>query len=104
MDKEKDINYKYTCEIVCPYCGHEHSNSWEFSDSGVTGCNKCEKKFFYQRDVDVTYISSRTPCANGEAEHEFNLRNDWLINEGTRKGQIQNTCRKCCEVIYRSQK
>jgi hypothetical protein len=98
---KKEIDHEYTDEVVCPYCGHEHSDSWEYGDGGIVDCDGCEKKFFFERDVVVTYVSAKSPCSNGEAEHEFNYKNDWLIKEGTKAGQIQNTCRKCHETVYR---
>ena len=26
-----EIKHKYTKEIVCPYCGYEFSDSWDYS-------------------------------------------------------------------------
>jgi len=27
-----EIDHKFTNEIVCPYCGYEFSDSWEYLD------------------------------------------------------------------------
>ena len=45
-------------EITCPYCGHEHGDSWEEShDDGERDCGECGSKFSWQRDVAVSYSS-----------------------------------------------
>ena len=55
-----DINHEYTNEIVCPHCGAEWSDSWECAnDYGEEECDECEKKFSYNRDVEVTYSTSK---------------------------------------------
>lgn len=62
---EKEINHSDTDEAVCPYCGYEFSDSWEFfhDDDGVTGtdiqCNNCNKTFFCELVFDITYTSSK---------------------------------------------
>lgn len=55
-----EIDHKNTIEIVCPYCGHVHGDSWEANDSGELECwnEECGKKFFYERNVWVTYSTT----------------------------------------------
>ena len=54
-----EIDHSYTNQIVCPYCGYEHCDSWEYdSDSGDIECAACERAFFYERHVDVSYNTS----------------------------------------------
>ena len=53
----KEIDCKYTDEIVCPYCGCEFSESYEFGDSGECECDECGKEFEYYRHVEVTYCT-----------------------------------------------
>lgn len=49
-----------TSEIVCPYCGYEHEDSWEYTeDYDKIPCEDCGKEFKYSREVEVTYSSSR---------------------------------------------
>lgn len=56
----KEIDHNCTDEIVCPYCGYEHSNSWEYnSDSSKIDCEECGKEFCYDRDYTVTYCTSK---------------------------------------------
>lgn len=45
-------------EVTCPWCGYEHSDSWEFSD-GDYDCADCEKPFGVSRDESVTYSTVR---------------------------------------------
>lgn len=59
-----NINEKYfnmlTHEIVCPYCGHEMTDSWELSeDDDEYECEACEKTFHYCREIDVRYTTHR---------------------------------------------
>ena len=50
----------HTDEITCPWCGHEQSDSWEVSDSSDDEeCGNCDKRYSYERHVEVTYCSSR---------------------------------------------
>jgi hypothetical protein len=55
-----DYDTDNTDEIVCPYCGHEGSDSWEYSrDSGEIECGRCCQEFNYNRDVSVSYSTSK---------------------------------------------
>lgn len=44
-----------TAEVVCPYCGHEGRDSWELGDSGETDCGECERVFWFERIIDISY-------------------------------------------------
>lgn len=47
-------------EIVCPYCGETQSDGRDYEgDSGEIECADCEKEFFYERNHEVTYSTSR---------------------------------------------
>lgn len=49
-----------TDEAVCPYCGHEIMDSWEYSrDDGEIECGQCCQEFNYTRNVSVTYSTSK---------------------------------------------
>ena len=55
-----------TCteEIICPYCGHVHSGSWDFhlpedGSPEKIQCEECEKEFFADVELTVTYSSSK---------------------------------------------
>lgn len=45
---------------VCPWCGHEHSDCWEWSDSDdECECAECGKFFAYDTDVVRTFSACR---------------------------------------------
>lgn len=54
-----DIQHENTEEIVCPWCGHQYQDSWEFSDDDETDCDECEKQFTFHRIIDVTYDTEK---------------------------------------------
>jgi hypothetical protein len=59
-DTTKKIDHKYTSNIVCPYCGYEYTDSWEFEDDcDDYECADCEKVFTYERHVTVEYCTSK---------------------------------------------
>ncbi|WP_159562752.1 MULTISPECIES: hypothetical protein [unclassified Exiguobacterium] len=53
------IDAEYTEEITCPYCGYAPGDSWERADSDRDYCENCDKEFFYERNVAVTYSSQK---------------------------------------------
>lgn len=53
----KEIDTQRTDEIVCPHCGHEHSASWEFGESGTVECYACEKEFYFEAEFTTYYYS-----------------------------------------------
>ena len=66
-----EINHQYTSELVCPYCGHEHTDSWELADTQDRyDCESCSKRFSYTSEITRTFTSKAVPCLNG-APHDF---------------------------------
>lgn len=64
--EEKEIDCLGTDEIVCPHCGHEHGDSWEYFTHGngnerEADCVECEKRFLVSAEYSVTYFSSKKP-------------------------------------------
>ena len=59
----KEIDHECTNEIVCPYCGNEFSDSWEYSSSdeqiGLIECGECEKSFYANRNITITYSTEK---------------------------------------------
>lgn len=52
----EELDHKHTQEVVCPWCGYEHGDSWEIGfDDGEDECCECGKQFHYVRDINVTY-------------------------------------------------
>lgn len=49
------IDFKFTEEVVCPYCGYEFSDSWEFDNEEDIECENCENTFSMNRNVEVSY-------------------------------------------------
>lgn len=55
-----EIDHEMTPNIVCPYCGYKEIDSWQLSlDSGEIYCNDCEHTFHYERDLTITYTTSK---------------------------------------------
>ena len=57
---DQEIDHEYTDEIVCPYCGHEFSDSWESLygiEEAELECWECERPFKAYREVEVTYTT-----------------------------------------------
>jgi len=57
------IDHEYTRNIVCPYCGHEDEDSWEYNmrdgDEEEIICDVCWGIFRATCDVSVTYSTER---------------------------------------------
>jgi DNA-directed RNA polymerase subunit RPC12/RpoP len=62
---EAEIECTFTDEVVCPYCGYEFSDSWEFLGGSPTyltptcGNEKCEKEFEVLCEYSVNFTSSK---------------------------------------------
>ena len=54
----EEIDCDYTDEIVCPYCGYKHQDSWEmydFGDESSDGvCGQCAERF----SINISYTTS----------------------------------------------
>lgn len=54
----------YADEIICPYCGHKFTDSWEIrmNEHGSIGtheCEKCGEEFKVYRNIEITYITEK---------------------------------------------
>ncbi len=69
MTKEP-LKHEYTDEVVCPYCGHKHDESYEFFNEleetavGVS-CGMCDREFNAVRRISVDYSTQRLKGAKG---------------------------------------
>lgn len=55
-----EFEHEDTEEIICPWCGYQFRESWEFTaEEDETDCYRCEKPFKYHRIIDVTYDTER---------------------------------------------
>ena len=54
------IDHEYTDEVVCPWCGYEVDDSFEFEDEfGEERCYECDKKYTYTRYTRVEYSTEK---------------------------------------------
>lgn len=71
------IKHENTDEIVCPFCGYEFCDSWEYEsdyneDLGLIECEECEKEFYATRHTSITYYTEKArygKCKNCNAEN-----------------------------------
>ena len=58
-----EVDHEYTDEIVCPWCGYEFSDSWEFGNGGefteLEDCPECDKSFYASRTITVAYTTQK---------------------------------------------
>lgn len=60
MTATKTIDHTLTDEIVCPFCGYEHSDSIDFGEYGENEpCNECGEKFNFICIVTVEYTTRK---------------------------------------------
>lgn len=72
--ENKEIDHEGTDEIVCPYCGYEFSDSWEYYDEeDPMTCYGCSKEFYLQIHREISYDTYRK---SSDCEHE----NAWEHN------------------------
>lgn len=64
-EKERDeLDTWHENKIICPYCGYEFEESWEYETGGEieleeTECYDCEKTFHLSIEYDVQYTTTR---------------------------------------------
>lgn len=60
------MDTEYTKRIICPYCGYEDHDSWEFlsegPEYGTWTCSDCGKDFYVE--VHTTYLFTTTEMKN----------------------------------------
>ena len=60
-----EIDTFATQEVVCPHCGHEHQDSFEFHRNSTLSfnvqaeCDKCEKIFYFDVEFQPYYYSRK---------------------------------------------
>ncbi len=62
-------------EVVCPYCGHEHEDSWDFfltaeSDFTDIHCSACDLEFQAERITTVEYRTFHSAAAARRLAHD----------------------------------
>lgn len=59
-EMSKEIDHVLTQNIVCPYCGYEHQDSWEWPDGDDnTACENCDKIFIFERIISCEYTTKK---------------------------------------------
>jgi len=64
MEKQgEEIDHEFTDAIVCPWCGCEDHDSWEYhfdgDDQAEVDCRKCREKFTAERHDRVYYTTMK---------------------------------------------
>ena len=85
-----------TPQIVCPYCGCEHTDSWKMCDEeyGYTQrvvCICCDKSFMVRPESTTTYYSNKADCLNG-GEHDWS---EWRKAIPSLLLREERQCRGC---------
>lgn len=106
MHYEKEIDHEYTDEIVCPFCGYEFSDSWEYEgdceDIGLLECDGCSKSFYANRSISISYYTEK--ASYGTCKH---CKDEDVVVEDYNSsiGNYESLCNKCgCLEIKRMRK
>jgi hypothetical protein len=94
----KEIDHEGTHQIVCPYCGYEHTDSWELVDEEYpcaqsVQCSSCEKKFMAESFTVTKYNTNKADCLNG-GEHDWNEWSKGVPSVLKRQYRQCNGCNK----------
>lgn len=85
---------EYTNEIVCPHCGHKHSDSWEMEpkdeECTTTNCDSCGKSFSLCVQRSTTYT---TRC--GESYKDCDL-----VSQPSKEHPDYLVCSRCGNVNF----
>ena len=56
----RETQHTFKDEMVCPYCLHPDTDSYEYEpDNGIATCGDCGKEFRYDRATTITYTTSK---------------------------------------------
>lgn len=93
-----NIEHEMTEEIVCPFCGSEFTESWEFGeysndeDLGLVECDECNKSFYATRNISISYSTKKAKYGTCNHCHSKNLVvEDYLSS----LGKYKNLCISC---------
>jgi len=66
---DKKIDNEFTDEPVCPWCGYELFDAWEYDDEVEDEeCCECDKKFDIFRHHSISYSTTKKKCETCEYE------------------------------------
>lgn len=54
-----DLSHCFTSHPICPYCGYEQDDSYEFEDYNEVECENCEEIFFLEVHSEITYSTKK---------------------------------------------
>jgi len=90
-----EIDHEYTENIVCPYCGCEHGDSWEYnldSTDTVIECYDCGEEFYAYREIEVTYSTKKAEKGKCSLCGKENMI---LKDYNGSFGKLSNLCKYC---------
>ena len=93
----ENIEHEYTDEIVCPYCGYEFNDSYEYGDDdtvdiGLVECQECEKEFYTTRNFIITYSTIKAKYGTCKG---CGTENIVIENHTSTTGSYTDLCEKC---------
>lgn len=59
-DHFQEFDTEQNSEIVCPFCGHEFDESYEFIGDDMVECDACTKRFELETE-ELVYYTTRKP-------------------------------------------
>lgn len=66
------MNQTHESNIICPYCGYEDTDSWEWNENyEYYDCPDCGEEFRVERYVEVTYSTFKKECKDGTHDYQF---------------------------------
>ena len=66
-EEPEEYECSYQDDLVCPYCGHIETDSWETPDNATEGsCNSCGKDYKIEQEFSRTFSTYKT-CQEDEA-------------------------------------
>jgi transcription elongation factor Elf1 len=81
------MEHNFESNIKCPYCDWEDRDSWEFGeDSGIYTCGNCGEEFNVERNVEVTYSTTRISCKEKGNKHDYQFESVFVKNRKFEKG------------------
>jgi uncharacterized Zn-finger protein len=67
----KFFDTEYQDFAICPHCGNEHRDAWEWDlgggieGEGEVNCEECDKEFSVSRMVEITYTTRKLKSKEG---------------------------------------
>jgi len=75
-ENAREIECSCTDEIVCPHCGFEFADSWEFDRGQILTCDECDSKFQMEINESISYSSFKISDENRESIRKISAEED----------------------------